>query len=145
MTDLVKAASAAAWVRAFARLVAEHEDELTRLDAAIGDADHGANMRRGLTAAVDALDRGERWASPGPLLASTGTTLISAIGGAAGPLFGTFFLRMGDALHDPADVGSLAVALRAGLDGVVERGKAEPKDKTMYDALRPAVDAVQKC
>lgn len=145
MPDLLEAASAAAWVRAFARLVAENEDELTRLDAAIGDADHGANMRRGLTAAVGALDRSDPPAAPGLLLAGTGTTLISAIGGAAGPLFGTFFLRMGNALGDAPDVESLATALRAGVDGVVQRGKAEANDKTMYDALRPAVDAVAQC
>ncbi|MFF0269890.1 dihydroxyacetone kinase subunit DhaL [Kribbella sp. NPDC004536] len=133
--------NAADWLREFARLVAENEDELTRLDAAIGDADHGANLTRGLTAVVAALDAGD---PPGPLLTAAGLTLISTVGGAAGPLFGTFFLRMGNALGDEPDVEALATALRAGLDGVVQRGKAEAKDKTMYDALAPAVEAVEK-
>jgi dihydroxyacetone kinase-like protein len=132
-----------AWLRAFARLVAENEDELTRLDAAIGDADHGANMNRGLTAAAAALD--EPAAGGGPRLTKVGMTLISTVGGASGPLFGTFFLRMGTALGDqdaPA-VETLATALRAGLTGVVQRGKAEAGDKTMYDALAPAVEAFE--
>ncbi|GAA1115258.1 dihydroxyacetone kinase subunit DhaL [Kribbella jejuensis] len=126
-----------AWLRSFARLVAEHEDELTRLDSAIGDADHGANMNRGLAAVVGAIDPN---VAAGPLLANAGMTLISTVGGAAGPLFGTFFLRMGNVLDDVP----FATALRAGLDGVVQRGKAEANDKTMYDALAPAVEAVEK-
>jgi dihydroxyacetone kinase-like protein len=139
----MNAAAIDAWLRSFALLVAEHEDELTRLDAAIGDADHGANMRRGLTAVVAGLDGGD---PPGPLLSKAGTTMISAVGGAAGPLFGTFFLRMGNALDQQVTptVDALAAALRAGLNGVVQRGKAEAEDKTMYDALAPAVEAVEE-
>lgn len=140
MTNCVTAAALDAWLRAFARLVAENEDELTRLDAAIGDADHGANMNRGLTAAAATLDEP---ASAGPRLTKVGMTLISTVGGAAGPLFGTFFLRMGTALGDQDTPAALAEALRAGLGGVVQRGKAEAGDKTMYDALAPAVAALE--
>jgi phosphoenolpyruvate---glycerone phosphotransferase subunit DhaL len=148
MTNSVTTAALDAWLRAFARLVAENEDELTRLDAAIGDADHGANMNRGLTAAVAALDvlaAGEPPPAAGPRLTKVGMTLISTVGGASGPLWGTFFLRMATALGDqdaPA-VETLAAALRAGLAGVVQRGKAEAGDKTMYDALAPAVEAFE--
>jgi dihydroxyacetone kinase-like protein len=137
-----------AWLRTFARLVAEHEDELSRLDAAIGDGDHGANMNRGLTATTAALDElaaGEPPPAAGPLLTKVGMTLISTVGGASGPLFGTFFLRMGTTLgdHETPAVEILAAALRAGLAGVVQRGKAEAGDKTMYDALAPAVEAFE--
>jgi len=146
MSNSVTAAAIDAWLRAFARLVAEHEDELTRLDAAIGDADHGANMNRGLTAAAAALDElaaGDPPPAAGPRLTKVGMTLISTVGGASGPLFGTFFLRMGTSLGDQDTPSALAAALRAGLAGVVQRGKAEAGDKTMYDALAPAVAAVE--
>jgi phosphoenolpyruvate---glycerone phosphotransferase subunit DhaL len=132
-----------AWVRAFAALVAENRDYLTELDSAIGDADHGSNMDRGMKAAVAALDETQP-VSAGALFTKVGMTLVSTVGGASGPLFGTFFLRLGGSLGD-ADVVSnqqFAVALRAALEGVVARGKAEPGDKTMYDALAPAVDAL---
>jgi dihydroxyacetone kinase-like protein len=146
MNDCVTATAIDGWLRAFARLVAEHEDELTRLDAAIGDADHGANMNRGLTAAAVALDELAAADPPpaaGPRLTKVGMTLISTVGGAAGPLFGTFFLRMGTALGEQETPAALAAALRAGLAGVVQRGKAEAGDKTMYDALAPAVAALE--
>ena len=131
------------WMRTFARLVAENRDHLTELDSAIGDADHGSNMDRGMSAVVAALDQ-----SPveqaGPLLKKAGMTLVSKVGGASGPLFGTLFLRMAAALGDAEAVSAadFAGALRAGLGGVVDRGKAEAGDKTMYDALAPAVDAM---
>ncbi|MGY2002626.1 dihydroxyacetone kinase subunit DhaL [Blastococcus sp. SYSU DS1024] len=144
MADGMTTADLADWVRAFARLVDEHEDLLTELDAAIGDADHGANMHRGMTAVVTALDEGEV-TTPGALLKKVGMTLVSTVGGASGPLYGTFFLRFGGALDDAEPVGpdGFAAGLRAGLDGVVTRGKAEARDKTMYDALAPAVDALE--
>jgi dihydroxyacetone kinase-like protein len=131
------------WVRAFARLVGEHRDELTELDAAIGDADHGANMDRGLQAAVAALDE-TRPETASALFSKVGMTLVSTVGGASGPLYGTFFLRLGAALGDAKEVtlAELAAALRAAVGGVVARGRAEPGDKTMYDALAPAVDAL---
>lgn len=132
------------WIRAFARLVGDNRDYLTSLDASIGDADHGTNMHRGMTAVVAALDSAGSAGSPGALFKQVGMTLVSTVGGASGPLFGTLFLRMGTAAGDAAalDPAGLAAALRAGLDGVVARGKAEAGDKTMYDALAPAVSAL---
>ena len=133
------------WLRAFSDAVTEHADELTALDSAIGDADHGANMRRGLKAVVGKLDAaGTSDTAPGALLKTAGMTLVSTVGGASGPLYGTFFLRMGSAAGDATELGptEFATALRAGLGGVVARGKAAAGDKTMLDALIPAVDAL---
>jgi dihydroxyacetone kinase-like protein len=143
MSEEVAAPVLDRWVRQFATLVAEQREYLTELDSAIGDADHGANMDRGLKAAVAALDEAQP-ATPGAVLSKVGITLVSTVGGASGPLYGTFFMRMGAAFGDAsvASPGELAAALRAGLDGVVARGKAEPGDKTMYDALAPSVDAL---
>jgi len=143
MSEHVTTAALDRWVRQFAALVAEKREYLTELDAAIGDADHGANMDRGLKAAVAALDE----AAPptaGALFNKVGITLVSTVGGASGPLYGTLFMRMGGAFGDidAASPEQLAAALRAGLEGVVARGKAEPGDKTMYDALAPSVDAL---
>ncbi len=131
------------WVRRFAHLVAENRDYLTELDAAIGDADHGSNMDRGMKAAVAALDASPP-ATAGALFSKVGMTLVSTVGGASGPLFGTLFLRIGSTLGDAETTSApqLSAALRAGLGGVVDRGKAGPGDKTMYDALAPAVDAL---
>ena len=145
LTESVTTAVLGQWVRSFAALVAENKDHLTELDAAIGDADHGSNMDRGMTAAVAALDE-TRPASAGALLSKVGMTLVSTVGGASGPLFGTLFLRMGTSLGDTGTVSAtdLAAALRAGLGGVVDRGKAGAGDKTMYDALAPAVDALDE-
>ena len=131
------------WVREFARLVCENAQYLTDLDAAIGDADHGINMERGMTAVVAALDE-----SPQPDLAAfakkVGMTLVSSVGGASGPLYGTFFLRFASSLGavDTVEPADFAAALRAGVDGVVQRGHAEAGDKTMFDALAPALDAL---
>ena len=142
MADALDVAALEAWVREFARSIAEHKDELTALDSAIGDADHGANMDRGMSAAVAALEASPP-ADPAALLKQVGMTLVSKVGGASGPLYGTFFLRMAGALGpDPADDETFARALRAGLDGVIARGKAEPGDKTMLVALAPACDAL---
>jgi phosphoenolpyruvate---glycerone phosphotransferase subunit DhaL len=143
MTDSATTAELEQWVRTFARLIQENKDELTELDAAIGDADHGANMDRGLKAAVAALDETAP-ANPSALFTKVGMTLVSTVGGASGPLYGTFFLRLGGALADtdPVTGAQLATAVRAGLDGVVARGKAEAGDKTMFDALAPTVDAI---
>jgi dihydroxyacetone kinase-like protein len=130
------------WLTEFARLVVEHRGELTDLDAAIGDADHGDNMNRGMAAVVPGLS--------GPTMASlakrAGMTLVSSVGGASGPLYGTFFLRFGTAAGevDELDRHTFTGAMRAGLDGLVARGKAEPGDKTMVDALTPAVEALER-
>ncbi|HVN13395.1 MAG TPA: dihydroxyacetone kinase subunit DhaL [Kineosporiaceae bacterium] len=132
------------WMRRFAELVADHREDLTALDAAIGDADHGTNMDRGMNAVVASLDQATPGASA--LLKRVGMTLVRTVGGASGPLYGTFFLRMATSLGDDADSVPAAVfakALRAGLEGVVARGKAEVGDKTMVDALAPAADAVE--
>ena len=145
MDEIVTTSVLAEWVRRFAHLVAENRDHLTELDAAIGDADHGLNMDRGMKAAVAAIDASPP-ATAGALFGKVGMTLVSTVGGASGPLFGTLFLRIGSALGDDESTSPLAIAaaLRAGLGGVVDRGKARPGDKTMYDALAPAVDALDK-
>lgn len=143
MSTTVTTAAFDEWIRGFAALVAENRDYLTELDSAIGDADHGSNMDRGMKAAVAALDETQP-PSAGALFTKVGMTLVSTVGGASGPLFGTFFLRLGGSLGDTDVVSNqqFAAALRAALEGVVARGKAEPGDKTMYDALAPAVDAL---
>src|SRR3954454_4110419 len=116
---------------------------LTTLDSAIGDADHGANMRRGMKAVVAKLDAAPD-APPATLLKTAGMTLVSTVGGASGPLYGTLFLRMATSAGDRTelDAAAFAAALRAGLDGVLARGKAQLGDKTMVDALSPALDAL---
>jgi dihydroxyacetone kinase-like protein len=143
MDEVVATAVLDSWVRRFGVLVAENRDFLTELDSAIGDGDHGANMDRGMKAAVAAIDEAKPQTS-GALFVKLGMTLVSTVGGASGPLFGTLFLRMGSSFGDAEapSARQLAAALRAGLDGVVARGKAEPGDKTMYDALAPSVDAL---
>jgi phosphoenolpyruvate---glycerone phosphotransferase subunit DhaL len=137
-------AAADAWVRAFAAAVHDHKDELTRLDSQIGDADHGANLDRGLAAVVSALDE-KPPETPAALFKTVAMTLISKVGGASGPLYGTFFLRLSTGIGDDVSPApeALAEGLRAGLEGVAARGKAEAGDKTMIDALRPAVDALE--
>ena len=142
VADGVDAAALTAWVREFARLVHEQRDRLTQLDAAIGDADHGANLDRGMTAAVAALEA-QPPEDPAGVLKTVATTLIKTVGGASGPLYGTFFLRAAGAL-DGGDGAALAKAVRAGLGGVAARGKAEAGDKTMLDALGPACDALDE-
>jgi phosphoenolpyruvate---glycerone phosphotransferase subunit DhaL len=142
--DTVDTPALLAWVREFARLVAADRELLTRLDSAIGDADHGVNMDRGMTAVLAAL-ADEAPATPAALFKRTGMTLVSTVGGASGPLYGTAFLRMAGAAGDAdsLDAQGLAKVLRAALEGVVARGKAAAGDKTMYDALAPAVDALE--
>jgi phosphoenolpyruvate---glycerone phosphotransferase subunit DhaL len=147
MTEAVDVAALDRWIRRFGELVEEHRDELTALDAAIGDADHGTNMDRGMSAVVAALDAEAAPAGPGPLLKQVGMTLVRTVGGASGPLYGTFFLRMATALGDDAGAvpaETFAKAVRAGLEGVVARGRAEAGDKTMFDALAPAVDTLDR-
>lgn len=126
-------------IKAVAGVVAEHKVELTHLDRAIGDADHGENLNRGFTAVLAVLD-GD---TPSAVLKKVATTLISKVGGAAGPLYGTAFLRASTAIAkvDELDAAAVVTALTAALEGVVARGKAEPGDKTMVDALEPAVRA----
>ncbi|MCU1628768.1 MAG: dihydroxyacetone kinase [Pseudonocardia sp.] len=132
------------WLHEFGLRVAENSDHLTALDSEIGDADHGSNMHRGMAAVVAAIDA-DAGTEPGPLLKLVGRTLVSTVGGAAGPLYGTLFLRMAAAAGDagPLDAAGFAKALRAGLEGVAARGRTEIGDKTMVDALAPAVDALE--
>nr|WP_042387807.1 dihydroxyacetone kinase subunit DhaL [Streptacidiphilus melanogenes] len=137
-----------AWIHAVALAVSAHRDELTELDAAIGDADHGVNLQRGF-AAVEAATGGAGHAGAGhapetvgQLLGKVGMTLISSVGGASGPLYGTAFRAIGRALTTPeADGEQFALALHAGLDAVRALGAAAVGDKTMVDALTPAVAA----
>jgi len=140
---VVDARAIRSWLSLFAEEVAANRDLLTTLDSAIGDADHGANLDRGATAALAAI-AGVEQSSPGVLLKTTGMTLVSTVGGASGPLYGTFFLRMAGSTGDAEslDGPAFAAALRAGLEGVVARGRAQAGDKTMYDALAPACDAL---
>ncbi len=127
----------------FADRLHEMKDELTALDSAIGDADHGINMDRGFTAVRAKLGDTPDDADLGTAAKTVGMTLISTVGGASGPLYGTFFLRLATSLGDQREVDAtgLGAALRAGLEGVVQRGKAVLDDKTMVDAMSPAVDA----
>jgi dihydroxyacetone kinase-like protein len=143
VADALGTAELVAWIAEVDRLVGEQRDALTELDAAIGDADHGANLARGFTAVVDAVGGGEDL-EPAALLKKVGMTLVSKVGGASGPLYGTLFLRMaGPAGQGGLDPAGFAAALRAGVRGVEERGKAAPGDKTMLDALLPACDALE--
>lgn len=125
------------WIERFAELVEADEERLTRLDAEIGDGDHGTNLHRGLTAAVAALEPDQ---PPGRTLITAGRALIAKTGGASGPLYGTALRRAGKALTDEQP---LATALQAMLEGVQELGQAAPGDKTMIDALAPAVAAYE--
>lgn len=133
------------FVRGFAKVVAENKEYLTQLDSAIGDADHGINMDRGMQAAQAKLD-GVPEGDVGNLLKTVGMTLVSTVGGAGGPLYGTLFLQMGTAVTGRPELSAQdwAEALTKGVEGVVMRGKAELGDKTMVDALAPARDALKE-
>jgi dihydroxyacetone kinase-like protein len=132
------------WIRRFAAEVGEHRMELVRLDTAIGDGDHGTNMDRGMRKAVEKLD-GLEGDDIGAMLKAVGMALVSTVGGAAGPLYGTLFMQMGSAAGGKSelDVAGWTAALDAGIKGVQARGKAEREDKTMVDALLPALEALQ--
>jgi dihydroxyacetone kinase-like protein len=133
------------WMELFAQSMAEHRQELVQLDTAIGDGDHGTNMDRGMKKAIEKLDS-DRPADPAAVLKSVAMTLISTVGGAAGPLYGTLFLQLGGGLadHPDADIATYAAAWRRALDAVQTRGKAQAEDKTMVDALLPAVAALEQ-
>lgn len=131
------------WLHQFSTLVSQNKSYLTDLDSAIGDADHGSNMSRGMAAVLDQMTDES---AADTLFKKVGMTLVSSVGGASGPLYGTFFMRLAAPLGSGDTVGasSLAAGLRAGLDGVIARGKAGPGDKTMVDAMGPAVDAIEQ-
>lgn len=133
------------WMVRFAAEMSEHRQELARLDTAIGDGDHGNNMERGMRKALEKLDSAAP-ADPGAVLKTVAMALISNVGGAAGPLYGTLLLQMGNAMSGMSEVDLLgfADAWRNGLEGVQARGKAQSGDKTMIDALIPAIEALHE-
>jgi len=140
------AAALRAWLESAGVAIRERRDYLTQLDAAIGDADHGANMDRGFGAVGRLLEIRDADASAGALLLAAGSTLTANVGGASGALWGTALRCAGDALGDASEVDAagLARALQAALDGIVEIGAAEVGDKTMVDALDPVVRALHE-
>jgi dihydroxyacetone kinase-like protein len=142
----VDAGTVRSWLVASAAVLREQRDYLTQLDAAIGDADHGTNMDRGFAAVVERLESEDDAQPPGKLLLTAGSTLVSTVGGASGPLWGTALRRAGRTLGDAETFGpdELAAALAAALAGVVELGAANEGEKTMVDALSPAVKALQE-
>ncbi len=133
-----------AFIEAYAGVVAEHKRELTKLDSAIGDADHGENLDRGFKAALERMPGDD--ATPAEILKAVAMALVSKVGGAAGPLYGTAFLRAAAAIdgREELDTAGIVEALDAGLAGVISRGKTELEDKTMVDAWSPAVDAAKE-
>jgi phosphoenolpyruvate---glycerone phosphotransferase subunit DhaL len=132
------------WMKRFAAEVAENRAYLTKLDGAIGDGDHGTNMDRGMKKALERLEATDG-DDIGASLKAVGMALVSSVGGAAGPLYGTLFLQMGQATAGKSelDLAAFTEALDAGMQGVVKRGKAELGDKTMLDALGPALEALR--
>jgi dihydroxyacetone kinase-like protein len=145
MVEVLDRAGIVAWLTEAARVVAAERDTLGQLDAAIGDGDHGVNMDRGLQAVIAAL-ADDRDSPPGRLLILAGRTLVSKVGGASGPLWGSALRRAGRALGDDpsADGARLADALDAALAAIVELGSAAHGDKTMVDALTPAVQVLRE-
>ena len=133
-----------AWLQRAGAALHEQREYLTSLDAAIGDADHGTNMDRGFKAVLDKLPS-VAGADIGTILKTVGTTLVSTVGGASGPLYGTAFLRAGMALAGKQDLepADLVTGLSAAVEGIMARGKAQRGEKTMVDALGPALDALQ--
>ena len=134
------------WLESSAVALHEQRDYLTQLDAAIGDADHGTNMDRGFTSVVAKLEELDGSTPPGKTLVLAGSTLVSTVGGASGPLWGTALRRAGRSMGDGEtfDGAALAAAFEAALEGVVELGAAQPGDKTMVDALEPAVRVLRE-
>ena len=134
-----------AWLARFRDLVVAKREYLTELDSAIGDADHGINMARGMTAVMERIGASPAGAAD-RLFSQVGMALLSSVGGASGPLYATFFMTLGKNLSkaDPTPAADFALALHRALDDVVARGKAEPGDKTMVDAAGPALAALDK-
>jgi dihydroxyacetone kinase-like protein len=145
MADTVSLEQLVDWLTRFRDLVVENQAYLTELDSAIGDADHGSNMTRGMNAVMEKLAAAGAPTGVDQLGKLVGMTLVSSVGGASGPLYGTFFLRLGTTAGVVAslDATTLGAALRAGLEGIVSRGNARPGDKTMVDAMTPALEALE--
>ena len=133
------------WLQKFTDTIAQNKDYLTELDAAIGDADHGINMERGFKKAIEKLPTVED-KDIGTILKTVSLTLISSVGGASGPLYGTFFLRASTAVagKQELDAENILELLKTGLEGIIARGKTQLGDKTMVDSLHPAVMAFQQ-
>lgn len=142
---MITKAHIVSWLRAVAQVLAENKQYLTDLDAAIGDADHGINMDRGFQKVMAQLP-GIEDKDIGNILKATGMTLLASVGGAGGPLYGTFFMRAGAAVEGKQELSDadLVAMLEAGLNGVLQRGKANLGDKTMVDALTPAVETLKR-
>ncbi|MCL4869131.1 MAG: dihydroxyacetone kinase ADP-binding subunit DhaL [Anaerolineae bacterium] len=132
------------WLEKITAVIQENKDYLTQLDSPIGDADHGINMSRGFTKVLEKLPSVAD-TDIGTILKTTGMTLMSSVGGASGPLYGTFFMRAGTAMAAKQELSGddLYTLLQSGVDGVVQRGRPQLQDKTMYDALLPAVLALR--
>jgi dihydroxyacetone kinase-like protein len=132
------------WIKAYAAIINANKDYLVQLDSAIGDGDHGANMDRGFQAVLGKLP-GVLDKDIGAIFKTVGMTLVSTVGGAGGPLYGTFFMQLGAATAGKMELtlADWVAALQAGVDGVMMRGKANPGDKTMVDALTPALDTLK--
>jgi phosphoenolpyruvate---glycerone phosphotransferase subunit DhaL len=133
-----------AWLNTTAAVLAQNKEYLTQLDSAIGDADHGINMDRGFRKVMEKLP-GVADKDIGNILKTTGMTLISSVGGASGPLYGTFYMRAGMAVAAKEELNGedLVKMLQAGVDGVVQRGRPKLEDKTMFDAWAPAMEALK--
>ena len=131
------------WVRNYAQVIEENHEMLTNLDREIGDADHGANMRRGFRAVLEKLPSVED-KDIGTILKNVGMTLLSKVGGAAGPLYSTFFMKAGTSIgvKTEMELSDWAQALEASTVGIANLGKAQPNDKTMLDAMYPALSAL---
>ena len=142
MSDSLSVAWALAWIRDAQAVLAEHRMELIDLDRAIGDGDHGENMDRGFKAVVAKLDAAEPDDVQG-VLKLVASTLMSTVGGAAGPLYGTAFLRAAKAVEGDVDASAVVALIAGGLDGIVARGKATTGEKTMVDAWTPALEAAK--
>jgi len=133
-----------AWIRNYVSAIAEHKELLTQLDSDIGDGDHGSNMDRGFQVVQSKLQEVAD-KDIGAIFKTVGMTLVSTVGGASGPLYGTLFLQMGSAAKGKLELSleDWIAALQAGIDGVIMRGKANPGDKTMLDTLLPALQALK--
>lgn len=141
---VVTKAQIIAWIEATAKVIQANKDYLTQLDSPIGDADHGINMSRGFGKVVEKMPSVVD-TDIGTILKTIGMTLMSSVGGASGPLYGTFFMRAGTSAAAKQELSGddLFNLLQAGVDGVVQRGRAQLQDKTMYDAWVPALAALR--
>lgn len=134
------------WITEFARQIMAQHEALSDLDAASGDADHGSNMERGMSSLLHTMSRWDSLDLPGPFLKEVGLHIVSSVGGSSGALYGTIFLRMARAIGEAATVSDdlLIAAFEGAAQGIVDRGKVKQGDKTMLDALAPAVQVLRE-